>query len=530
MPVPSDVEITHNGNYITNEVLYSSAHFSAQASAGVGTFSLQVKDVNRTLSFVTGDTIELFLDGKKYFAGYIMQNGRVFAFPVVNTTTLANVTARQFALRGTNYNVLFDRLIVRNTANYLISMPTYPAGTMAGAAVRNLALNYLDIPSGFDVTTHVDDVGLIDPQGASLIANQGDTWRKSLETVSMKNGAIYYIDADKKLHFTSPESLFSPWGFSDRPNNLSVSLADTNFTGATYGFREMDTTEDISAMINDVFVWGGSEWAGPSGGTVFARSTNPTSITQHGRFQHAEIHFGEEKGGLGVQSGVTALAEAIVVGPGDPYVTPGTSGGITHNQSTPEWHIKLSWFAHDVPSDGVVKIHLTPGDIVTIILYVHGSGATRPLVLTLPLRSIDISFPTLPSNTAGQRKTYVRFDGTFSLSLTDPFELWQAILRQRTAISRVITTTASPTTTTVVPGAMWQGAPAEACNGTRTTFTLTTNSTPVRYSAGTSEVYLNGLRLRQGADYQEYPALGQITLFQAPTIGSTLWAYVRLVS
>lgn len=527
MPVPSDVTIRIDGIDRTDVVLYAGTRFSASANAGIGTFSMTLKDVARNQSYTNGDIVELELDDKRYFGGFLMQTNRNFAFPVVDTTVLANVTSRQFPLRGTNYNVLFDRLVAHNPANHLVRLPLRPAGSLAGNLVKELWDDYIDLPAGFDVTTFVDDVGVADPQGEFAWVNggeQGVQARREMEWVSQKNAAIWYFDADKKLHFHSPESVFARWGFSDRPNNASVSSLSTGFAGALYGFREMDTVEDISGMVNDIFVWGGSEWQ-DTGGTVFARSTNSTSITAHGRWQDAVVAFGE----LGIQEQVDAVANAIVQGPGDPYVTPGTSGGLTRNKSVPAWTVKLAWFAHDVPTmQNGVKDHLTPGDIVTIVLWVHGSGPTKPLILTLPLRQVDITFPTLPTD--GGQKTFVRFEGTFGLSVDDPHDLWRTILRRRDRIVRQVQATASPTTTTPFPGAVWQGAPVESPNGSRTVFTFITGSGAARYVSGTSEVYVNGLRLRQGADYSEQPTAGSITLFAAPSIGSTIWAYVRLLA
>lgn len=535
MPVPSNVTITVGGTDITRNVLYPSAKFEAQASAGVGTFAFTVKDTARSLSFVTGNEVVLTLDGKRYYGGYLMQVGSRFAFPVVNTSNLSAVTARQHALAGVNYNVLFDRLVVRNTADYLHALPGAPGTTMAGHLVEDLA-QYLDLPAGLNTTTFVDDVAPVIPQeqvdvGGTFVwvnaGEQGVKWREEMKWVTLYNGAVYYIDADKRLHFHAPESLFSRWGFSDRPNRATVSSTATNWTGATYGFREMETEEDITSMTNDILVWGGSHFISSTdpndpSGVVFARRQNADSIGAHGRWQTAENRMGELK----VQSAVDSLAEAIVP-PAGSDAPPGVgSDGIIRNRSWPNRTLRLSWYAHDVPTmTNGVKDHLTPGDIVTIILYVHGRGEANPLILTLPLRRITISFPTLPgegTNPTNATQTYVRFDGEFGLSLDDPYNLWEAILAARSR------TSSSLITTTTSPGGMWQGAPDEAPDGSRKTFTLSTNGTPIVYAGGTSEVYLGGLRLRQGADYSESPTTGTITLFVAPSTGTTFWVIVRL--
>lgn len=536
MPVSSDIQILYDGSDITDKVVFSSATFEAQASGGVGTFSITLKDTARTLSFVTGKEVLLVLDGTPYFGGYLMQIGHRFAFPVVNTTDLDVVTARQFALHGTNYNVLFDRLVVRNTADYLHALPTFPGDVQAGDMVKDLAANYLDGLADFDTTSFVDPVGyaggLANFQAGGSFSwkppTQSLRWREQMRWVSQYTGAIYYLDAERNLHYHGPENVFSRWGFSDRPNHRTVLTSQTTFTGATYGFREMTTSQDITNIINDIFVWGGSpiiaaDTQGESG-TVFARRTNDSSIATYGRWQAADVRFVE----LGVQSSVDARADTIVPPEGSDLAPGMTGDGIIHNASKPDWTVSLVWYAHDVPTlETGAKDHLIPGDIVTFAFYVHGTDLQHPLILTLPLRQVSITFPTLPSDTGGDPKTFARFEGQFGLSLDDPFNLWEAILNRRDQIERTINMAGSPATSGS-PGALWQGAPDETVDGSRKMFTLSSGGSPIVYLAGSTEVYVNALLLRAGTDYAEAPNDGTITMFVAPPTGSAIWVIVRL--
>jgi hypothetical protein len=518
---------------IQQYVSYRSARFDQTSNAGLGGFEFTVVDRDQTLGdlLVIGSHIRVHIDDSPQFGGIIMQVSRTFAFPAVDTTVVEDVTTRQFVVRGVSYNVYFDRLVARNTDDYYNALPTFAAGWGAGQLVEYLADNFLDLPTGLNTTTYVDNVGEAEPDGLFAWKNggeQGIPWRTQMEWVSLKNGAVYYIDPDFYLHYHAPASVFSPWGFSDRPNNLSVAEDATTFTGALYGFREMDTQQDITGIANDVFVWGGSEWAA-EGEIVFARRQNTDSLADHGRWQHAETHFGEQGLGLGIQEGVDARAAALVGDYEAPYVGTDPSNGVIYNASVPSWSVRLTWFGHDVPAKGALyKHHLVPGDIVTIVLWVHGSGPTTPLTLSLPLRSLSMSFPTMPSEDTGDYATWVRFDGTFSISTADPYNLWEAILRRQTSIRQRILTTATPDSTSATNGALWQGAPFESADGTRTVFSLRTAAGTIRYVAGTSEVYLNGLRMRQGADYQEQPSAGTITFFGAPPLGSSIWVYVRV--
>jgi len=546
MPTPSEISVMHraagfggSGVDITDHVLFSNARFEAQSGAGIGTFTLTLKDTGRDLGFMqndtatTGDEIMLDLDGTRYFGGYVQQVGRTFAFPVVDTTDLDDVTSRYFVLRGSNYNILFDRLVAHRDADHFHALPAEDGDTQAGDLVTKLWTDYIDTPSGFNVSTFVDNVGRVHPYDAKWgffnAGEQGITARQEMAWISYYNGAIYYFDANKRLHYHAPEKVFSPWGFSDRPNKRSVLTSHTTFSGATYGFRELDTTQDITGIVNDIFVWGGSPFVastdpGDPSGVLFARRQNTVSQAQYGRWQKAEVQFGT----LGTQNSVNARAEAIVP-PNNSDFPPGVDNdGVIKNASKPGWQVRLSWYAHDVPTmNNGVKRHLVPGEIVTIVLYVHGNGLAKPLILTLPLRRVSISFPTLPSNTGGDPMTFARFEGDFGLSLDDPWQIWEAIL-DRTAQTKRIVAAAGSSTATGSPGAIWQGEPDESANGTRKTFTLSSGGDPIVYAAVSSEVYVNGLRLRQGADYAENPNAGTITLFVAPVTGSTFWVTVRL--
>jgi len=550
MPTPSEIIIYHRsaesaafglGQDITDHVLFQTARFEAQSGGGIGTFSFTIRDRDRDLSFMddeqinTGDQILLYLDGVRVFGGYIQQVGRTFAFPVVNTVDIEDVTARYFTIRGSNFNILFDRLVGNRPADYLKAFPVEAGTTMAGTLVTKLANDYIDLPAGFNTSLYVDDVARIHPYDADWnfvnAGEQGKTFREEMEWVRLYNAAIYYFDANKNLHFHAPEKVFAPWGFSDRPNKRSVLTTDTTFTGATYGFRELNTTQDLTAIVNDVFVWGGSPYIAEAdeaeaGGTVFARRQNTVSQAEYGRWQMSETAFGVL--GMGSQGGVDARAEMIVP-PNDADVPPGIGGdGVIRNRSRPSWTTSLTWFGHDVPvmNNGVPR-YLVPGEIVTIVLYVHGNGLANPLILTLPMRRMTISFPTLPSTTGGDPETYVRFDGDFGLALDDPHQLWSAIEGREDNISNLVRVSGSPATTGS-PGAIWQGAPDEVPNGTRTTFSLSSGGNPIAYAAVSSEVTVGGLVQRQGHDYSENPSNGTISIFVPPPTGAIIWVRVRL--
>ena len=507
----SSITITVAGVDITNDVIFASCSFESQMAALPGTFELTVKDVDQTHSFITGAEVILDVDGDTLYGGYVTQVSEKFAFPVVDTTDPGNVTARQWVLRGVDYNVLFDKRVLRNTSDYLHHLGTYPANTQAGFIIRDGIPNFIDVPSGFDVTSEVDDVVTPNPDSTWAWMEQGTTWRRQMDDLA-RWGAVYYINADRFLLFKAVEDSEAHWSFSDTPDRGSIPIGYG--TKPTIGFRDGEFTEDGTNIVNDALVWGGSEW---SDGIVFARRQNTTSINVHRRWQIAETHFGDLKS----QAQVDARANVIVDG-----TVSGTSGNLTRGLVNPQRTARCVWFDKDVPADpnlGGAKSNLRPGDVVTFTLNVLGS----PLQFDLPLRSVRLTFPERPTaGTPGD--TYIQFDGFFGLQLSDPWWLWRYIRDKNASTPRAtaIVATATNTSTTVAYGTIGTFTPSPACDGATTLFTI-----PFGYIGGTLQVYLNGLVQRRNVDYTESGSTnGEFTMTSAPISTDNLYVICRTLA
>jgi len=515
MPAASDIVITAGGVDITNKVLYASARFEQQLGAIPGVAEITVKDVDQTLEFIAGDELTLDIDGQRLWGGYILTPRRTFAFPVVNTETPGNVTARQWRLAAIDYNILFDKRVIHNSLDHLHHLPFFTLDQTMGDLLRNeLFADYLDLDDdGLDVTTFVDDVyvprfdadGDPDPDATKKGSwpQQGSYWRKAMEDFA-QYGAIYYIDAEKNVHFHEVEDSVAPWGFSDVPNGVT-----------TFGMREVEEIQDASAMVNDAFVWGGSEWAG-SGGTVFAQRTNATSVTDHGRWQLAEVRFGE----LPNQGSVNARANVIVSG----NTTGAVGGDTSRGLAVVQRQLRLVWLGHDVPTIASEKAHLRASMVVPIQLFVMTEDGIDPLELDLPLRTMTITFPTLPSSEGSpeEPKTFVRFDGFFGVQLSDPYWLWKLLRDLRSRTNKPTFATADGSSTTAIYGTFGSFAPSPAANGSVTVFTV-----PFAYIPGTVSIYEDGRLARPGIEWEESdPEAGEITYFAAPA--GPLWATCRI--
>lgn len=528
MPFASAISIKKNGVDITNKVLFGTARFESQLGAVPGVAEMTVKDEDQSFSVVSGDELTLDIDGQRLWGGFILTPGGTFALAVVDTSVPSAVKARQFNLKAVDYNILFDKRVIHNPSDHFSHLPYFGLDLTMGELLRNqLFASYLDISGdGLDTTTYVDDGfvphfdadGNPDPDGTKSGSwpQQGSYWRVAMDDFA-QFGFVYYIDADKNVHFHENEETVAPWGFSDVPNHNP--LPDPT---ATIGMREYEDTEDASAMANDAFVWGGSEWAGSGGATVFKRAQNSGSITAHNRWQYAEVKFGELKD----QGMVTARANVIVSGNTTGAVGGDTARGLAVDQQ----QFRLAWFGHDVPQQAGQPVHLKAGDVVTTTMYTLTKDGINPLVRILPLRSVKISFPTIPAEgTPNDPLTYVRFDGYFGVQLSDPWWMWK-LLRDlgRTIKPPPIIATADNTTTATVYGAQGSFTPDPATDDVTTVFTI-----PFSYIAGTSQVYKGPAGqlalLTPGTDYTESdPSTGEFTFTSAPSSTHVLWVIVRV--
>lgn len=494
---------------ITNHVLFGDAYFESQLAAIPGQFQMTVKDEDQTLDFVTGGEITLSIDGSKYYGGFITQVSRTFAVPADDTVSQAvsAVKTRQWKLAGVDYNVLLDKRILRNTSDYTHIIPSITTSTQDGDIIKNDFGTYFDL-SGLDVATKVTNVNTF--AGGWTWPTQGSTMRQVLDALVIQStlsgstyATLYYVDAAKDLNYLALQTATAPFGFSDNAPD-----------GTTFiGFRDGTATEDGSSIANDVFVWGGSPWAS-GGGIVLGRATNSTSVSAHGRWQLAESDFGQP--GLGIQAGVTARANALVSG-----ATTGTSP-VTGAQGlvNPDLQFTLTWFAHDVPTTSGVRNHLLPGFVTTLDLWTFSTdGGATPFTYDVPARQIQVTFPSLKEDGT----SYVQFTGTFGIQLSDPVWLWQYLLRKRTNSGVTLVAASNPGSTAPPYGSLFQGAPTESPDGSRTTFSI-----PFAYISGTTQVYLNGLDQLLATSYTESaPASGQITFTFAPVSADTIWIVCR---
>lgn len=494
----SSVVITVDNVDITADVLFNTASFEQQFGAVPGTFSFTVRDPNRDKTFVTGVEMSLDVDGIRMFGGYVLQVTMGHMAPAADTNVLATYQLRTWNLRGSDYNIIFDKRVWRNTADYLsqIDLTGVTNGDKDGPALIELVANYSDC-SDFTTTGINSNAAL----NAFAVVQQGEKLRSTFETFSYFGGAIWYIDGNKNFVYVPFEDVEKRWGFSDQPNHGGITTSPAEYQGSTMGFRQVEAQEDGSFLVNDALIWGGSAFAGPSGGTVFSRRQDATSQSTYGRWQVGETHFGEKR--YSIQAQVNARSNVIINGPPGANVY-GQQKGLRYTQ----WQFTFVWFSSDVPLLSGTPNHLVAGDIVTIDMNTFGVSKL------LPLRSLRTSFPdALPDADPADR--VVQFDGTFGLQLGDPFTLWRYVLANEASApsaSASAPVAVNDSSTTTVYGAIGQFTPTPATDGAQTVFTI-----PFGYIPGTISVYLNGLLQIPGTDFTESDnEAGEITMLFVP--------------
>lgn len=534
MTTPSSIVIRYNGVDITTSVLFSTASFEMNAGAIPGTFSFTVTDPNRTMDFVTGKEVTLTVDGQKLFGGILLQVTRRYAFPVVDTSVIANVQERMWDLSGADYNIWFDKLVLRNTSNYLRAIRVDKA--YDGHIISQHLPDYLDYPSGMNFTDEVDNVAMLglNKQEKFAFPTQGTKWRDVMEDMRARSGATYYIDANKKLHWHPVGKTLNSWGLTDVPGMPDM-----------VSCRDVVVSQDGSQMVTDALVWTGNQiyadndsYQSDGAGLYFYRFPDPPASrqvvegveiwkapeeqkaidkqAQYGRWQYAEHNFGE---GNSPEKGARR-ALYIVNGPA------GAIYGIEGGLGQPLWDIQATWFGHHVPGGA----HIPAGYLVNLIFYGLGTSGANPLVQCLPMRFCSISFPTIPESPTGM-ETYVQFSGRFSVSYSDHRRLWKMIKQGREAIEATLGAYSASTRYSNLD-ADAGGTPSYGAflkldmspvGGSSTVYTA---DSP--YIAGTVRVFVNGLLQRPGREYSESsPETGQITFYSALLPTDTVFIEAR---
>lgn len=514
----SSISIKLNGVEISDRVVYSQTTFTSQANPMQGTFTVTVRDPNNDFVPVCGQTLTCHIDGVPLFGGFVMRVGRGNFFPAVDTA--APVKTRKWVLMGPDFNFLFDKRIIYDPTDFTAGLNVPSDKRTITKAIRYLYNNFVDVPDQMDWWTYVDTIyddetnaeALYGGSKGASFLQQGSLLRAQMDDFADQSGLIYYIDADYKLHVHAYESVVTPW-----------TIVDVQGGSGTVRFRDGEYTEDFTSVVTEAHVWGGSAYKTQDGGTggdvVYkkypdypinnAREQKAMDrISEFGRWQYGEERVGQMN--YLTMDSVRKRARVIINGPTGAPPTYGIESGMSRPLRT----MTCTWFAHDVPG----KVHVRPGYLQDFILY--SQGPPTPLIFRLPLRSMTISFPTLPTDNPGG-ETYVQFEGEFGVAYSDSRFLWTFLKKNRRGPtgSSIATGIVDNNTTSASLGSLAMVSPVEETNGTRRLFTF-----PYTFFRDQMTLYINGLYQRNGLDYTYDADTGQVRFVTAPKASDKLWA------
>lgn len=279
----SVISLTYEGDEILPDVVIADAEFEAQTNGLAGLCRFRVKDDSHAYVpgyFHAGGVLNLRIDDQLVWAGYVMSVGRLYAFPV-DDTTAADQTPRFWDIQGADWNILFQKRVVWKTddpTGARDGWPIYDGGTQDATVVLDIVNNYMDLSSdGLDFSG-VRAVGPVSAFGEEFrpISNYGEVWGSVMNKIIASTGAVYYIDPNKVLQFRDVELPTAPYGVSDRP---------ASFTG-TVGCRNMQISASATDMVNDALVWGAGVG---SDQMVFYRATDTETVDYYGLFQWGDL-------------------------------------------------------------------------------------------------------------------------------------------------------------------------------------------------------------------------------------------------
>ena len=232
---------------ITGDCIWSGTEFTQMARTGPGTFTITLKGAHS--EFEAGEEIHFEIDGLRVFGGWVTDVERGYFF--------SDFAQPKTVLHGTDYNILFDRLVIRNYpwefANYgktgqeggvYRSWPAFKKGTLDSAMIRAVFSRYVapDLPPEFDYTTGVESITTPAPVSSWVMPEAGSTLRMFMQSVSQITTGVWYIDPYMVLQYHDRAKVTAPYPLTDGLGGISS--------------RGLSVTTDISQMVNDVLVWG----------------------------------------------------------------------------------------------------------------------------------------------------------------------------------------------------------------------------------------------------------------------------------
>lgn len=294
-----EVVILYDGEDITADCVLAETSFTSRANGFPGEARVVVKDNLQTMSFTNGKTLELFIDGRREWDGYVIQRKHNYWFEghTANCYPCPHITPRKHTLIGADRNILFTRRVLYNKADPVEAGDRqWPAGSWDDDVIAASITDYLDDVDGLDLTTKVERIDSIDPWAPFRVPGPTSTFGMMMREIAQATGAVFFIDPDRYLIYTDVNSPDAPFSLTDNPTEVDE-----------VGYREFTLFMSADEMINDALIWGAGQG---SANIAFARETSASSVATHGRWQNT----GGFRTEVWNQGSVERIANSIVYG------------------------------------------------------------------------------------------------------------------------------------------------------------------------------------------------------------------------
>jgi hypothetical protein len=371
------IDIRLDGTSIVDDVLFAQTQFTALADGQPGLADIVVKNDKGQYSpsdFITGMTLELYIDGQREWDGWLFDFKRTWPFETMDTSSPWSVP-KYWKLRGLDRNLLFQKRFIydQDAPANMDGLVEFDGETTDRTALLYYVNNYVNLTGDGLSTSGIKEVASPGQGGVFTLAHVGAPWGLAFDDCAKMSGAVFYIDPDRVIHYRGDTDVNAPFTLTDTPGDIPGSK----------GVSDLEWDEDFANAATDALVWGagyGSRYP------VFARHEG--NIEKFGRWQWGDLFVGAYK-----QATVNKRARTYVEG------SPSNRRG--HGKPVPVVRFTLY-----TPG-------LRVGMVALVVFTLFG------LSHALPVRKMTITFPTTTS---------AKYDVEMNLNIDAPFsapDLWK---------------------------------------------------------------------------------------------------------
>ena len=414
----SEVAITVAERDVSDRVVFAQTSFQVSAGAQPGSCQITLRGPFLVNEFIAGQQICLYVDGRKMWWGYVFTVEQSYVFP--------DDPEARIVLRGPDLNILFDKLYMYNRTHET----WYPDG--GGAYKRTKQVGSDGKVTGYIVVVppktsdrdyiwhmlHDFDLDLVSPtiqwgqdvpsdsridEIAEINAGDyGPVWTPPSAGITLRG---FFQDVAANVLRSEPGSVIfyiDPEGYIVwREQDYEWSKIAVGDAEGAVPTKNLSVTTDVSRLKNDVLVFTGTLDPTPQSTQeflLFVHKINNPSVNQFGRFQSSEV-----MGSDWMKPLINARANKVLT-----------------QEGTPAMRAEFTIYTPGLYPGQIVQIWSSAH---TFMLYDPTFGFRQVDSIPLPIRAIDMSFPTPDT---------VEYRVTASYDTQDPWGLLLALKRPAT--------------------------------------------------------------------------------------------------